>query len=77
MARNLATTFSKERYNPRIDANRMNNPKYQLPTDIQADLNDAFQYYDKLAEGYIALKDFKCILVNFGFRDLTKKEMDK
>ena len=50
---------------------------YQLPSDILADLQDAFQHYDKQQEGMISVAHFRNILHNFGFHRLSKKEIDE
>ena len=50
--------------------------KYPLPTDILADLVDAFQFYDKQQQGFISMVHFHNILHNFGFADRSKKETE-
>mmetsp|Transcript_19617 Transcript_19617/g.30228 ORF Transcript_19617/g.30228 Transcript_19617/m.30228 type:complete len:111 (-) Transcript_19617:282-614(-) len=60
----------------RIDPSRLN-ANHSLPGDVLADLNDAFQFYDKGPEGYISITHFRNILHNFGFHRLSKKEIDE
>ena len=50
----------------RVDASKL--AQYPLPGDIIADLQDAFNFYDKEETGYISMSHFRNILHNFGFR---------
>ena len=59
----------------KVDATRINN--YPLPGDMLADLQDAFNFYDKQNEGYISMSHFRNILHNYGFHRLSKKEQDE
>ena len=59
---------------PNIDKGLLN--KYSLPGDVQADLQDAFNFYDKEGCGTISMVHFRNILHNFGFHRLSKKEID-
>lgn len=49
---------------------------YPLPSEILADLQDAFKFYDKEDSGLISITHFRNILHNFGFHKMTKKEID-
>ena len=49
---------------------------YSLPGDISADLQDAFNFYDKNGDGWITMSHFKTLLHNFGFRRLSRKEVE-
>jgi Ca2+-binding EF-hand superfamily protein len=49
---------------------------YPLPSEILADLQDAFKFYDKEDSGVISITHFRNILHNFGFHKMTKKEID-
>ena len=59
----------------RIDANKAN--QYPLPGDILADLQDAFNFYDKEEAGMISMAHFRNILQNFGFHKMAKKDIDE
>ena len=59
----------------RVDPSRINS--YPLPGDVLADLNDAFNFYDKEQNGYISMTHFRNILHNFGFHRFSKKETDE
>ena len=59
----------------RIDPARIN--QYPLPGDVLADLNDAFNFYDKEGTNCISMTHFRNILHNFGFHRLSKKEIDE
>ena len=59
-----------------VTADRNKFAQYQLPGDIQADLQDAFCFYDKHNEGWISMSHFKTIMHNFGFRRLSQKEKE-
>ena len=59
----------------KIDNSRINS--YLLPGDVLADLQDAFNFYDKENNGYISMTHFRNILHNFGFHRLSKKEIDE
>ena len=48
-----------------------------LSADISEDLRDAFMYYDKDDKGYIGAVHFKNILHNFGFHNMSKKDIDE
>ena len=50
---------------------------YYLPGDINAELEEAFNYYDKEKMGYITMPHFYNILHNFGFHARQKKEQDE
>ena len=58
----------------KIDASKL--AQYPLPGDLLADLQDAFQFYDKEDSGYISMAHFRNILHNFGFHKMAKKEID-
>ena len=60
----------------KIDPSRLN-ANHTLPGDVLADLNDAFQFYDKNQEMFISITHFRNILHNFGFHRLSKKEIDE
>jgi len=47
-----------------------------LPNDIIADLQEAFNFYDKDEAGTISIPHFRNILYNFGFHRLSKREQD-
>lgn len=49
-----------------------------LPSEMLADLQDAFQYYDKENNGWISIAHFRNILHNFGYHKPAggKKEID-
>ena len=49
-----------------------------LPSEMLADLTDAFNYYDKENNGYISIAHFRNILHNFGYHKPAggKKEID-
>ncbi|CAI2381892.1 unnamed protein product [Moneuplotes crassus] len=47
-----------------------------LPTDVMADLTDAFNYYKKESESTITFTEFKNILHNFGFHKTTKNDLE-
>ena len=51
--------------------------KFPLPGDTLADLSDAFNYYDKEAQGYITMPQFKNILQNFGFHAKQLKDQQE
>ena len=53
---------------------KINSP---LPSDILADLADAFSFYDKEGNQCISLNHFYNILQNFGFHSRSKKETDE
>ena len=59
----------------KVDPSRANS--YPLPGDVLADLQDAFNFYDKEQNGYISISHFRNILHNFGFHRLSKKEIDE
>ena len=59
----------------RMDANKAN--LYALPGDVLADLQDAFNYYDKEETGYISISHFRNILHNFGFHKMAKRDIDE
>ena len=59
----------------KVDQGRINS--YPLPGDMLADLQDAFNFYDKAGDHYISMNHFRIILHNFGFRRLSKKEQDE
>ena len=59
----------------RVDLSRAS--QYPLPGDIQADLQDAFAFYDKEGNNWISMSHFRNILHNFGFHRLSKKEIDE
>ena len=48
-----------------------------LPADIAEDLQDAFNFYDKEKSGFIGVAQFKNILHNMGFHNMSKKEIDE
>ena len=48
-----------------------------LPPDVMADLNDAFNFYDKEGAGIITIAHFRNILRNFGFHKLSKQKQDE
>ena len=58
----------------KVDPSKIN--QYPLPGDVIADLQDAFDYYDKEHNGYIIMTHFRNILHNFGFHKMSKKEID-
>lgn len=58
----------------RVDPSRLN--QVPVPGDIQADLQDAFSFYDKEDSGFISMTHFRNILHNFGFHKMSKKEID-
>jgi len=58
----------------RVDPSRLN--QVPIPGDIQADLQDAFSFYDKEDSGFISMTHFRNILHNFGFHKMSKKEID-
>ena len=49
-----------------------------LPSEMIADLTDAFQFYDKENMGYVSIPHFRNILHNFGYHKPAggKKEID-
>ena len=47
-----------------------------LPNDILADLQEAFNFYDKDETSMISIPHFRNILYNFGFHRLSKRECD-
>ena len=59
----------------RVDPARIN--QINLPGDVLADLQDAFNFYDKAGDQYISMTHFRNILHNFGFHRLSKKEIDE
>ena len=59
----------------KVDPARINS--YPLPGDMLADLQDAFNFYDKANDGYISMNHFRNILHNYGFHRLSKKEQDE
>ena len=59
----------------RVDANKAN--QYPLPGDILADLQDAFNFYDKEESGIISMSHFRNILHNFGFHRMAKRDIDE
>ena len=59
----------------RIDSNKAN--LYPLPGDILADLQDAFNFYDKEESGLISMAHFRNILHNFGFHRMAKRDIDE
>lgn len=59
----------------RVDPARINS--YNIPSDVMADLQDAFHFYDKEGLQYISMTHFRNILHNFGFHRLGKKEIDE
>lgn len=59
----------------RIDANKAN--QFPLPGDILADLQDAFNFYDKEETGLISMSHFRNILHNFGFHKMAKRDIDE
>ena len=63
-----------------INAARMDPSKaaqFPLPGDILADLQDAFNFYDKEETGYISIAHFRNILHNFGFHRMAKRDIDE
>ena len=68
MNRNYATAA-------RVDAAKV--AQYPLPGDILADLQDAFNFYDKEETGYISMSHFRNILHNFGFHRMAKRDIDE
>ena len=54
----------------RIDPSKLNS--VPLPPDVMADLQDAFNFYDKDSSGIITIAHFRNILRNFGFHKLSK-----
>ena len=48
--------------------------KYALPGDLEADLTDAFNFYDKEELGYVSIPHFKNILHNFGYHAKSMRE---
>ena len=48
----------------------------QLPSDMVTDLQDAFDFYDKDNERFISMSHFRNILTNFGFHNLSTKEVN-
>ena len=48
----------------------------QLNGDIISDLQDAFQFYDKDDQKCITMVHFRNILTNFGFHNLSPKEVN-
>ena len=48
----------------------------QLSGDMVADLQDAFDFYDKEGERNISIVHFRNILTNFGFHNLSAKEVN-
>tara|TARA_B110000238_G_C15885485_1_gene335381 strand:- start:254 stop:628 length:375 start_codon:yes stop_codon:yes gene_type:complete len=48
----------------------------QLSGDMVADLQDAFDFYDKDSERFISMVHFRNILTNFGFHNLSAKEVN-
>lgn len=58
----------------RSDATKNNSQL--LPNDIIADLQEAFNFYDKDETGLISIPHFRNILYNFGFHRLSKRECD-
>ena len=59
----------------RVDASKL--AQYPLPSDIIADLQDAFNFYDKEETGYISMSHFRNILHNFGFHKMAKRDIDE
>ena len=59
----------------RVDASKL--AQYPLPGDIIADLQDAFNFYDKEETGYISMSHFRNILHNFGFHKMAKRDIDE
>lgn len=59
----------------RVDANKAN--QFPLPGDILADLQDAFNFYDKEGSGLISMAHFRNILHNFGFHRMAKRDIDE
>ena len=51
--------------------------KYTLPGDVEADLKDAFNFYDKEELGYISMPHFKNILHNFGYHAKQMKDQQE
>ena len=63
-----------------MNAARMDPSKaaqFPLPGDILADLQDAFNFYDKEETGYISIAHFRNILHNFGFHRMAKRDIDE
>ena len=58
-----------------VDQSKINS--INLPGDVLADLQDAFNFYDKEQNGYISMTHFRNILHNFGFHRMSKKEIDE
>ena len=59
----------------RLDPGKGN--QHPLPGDVLADLQDAFNFYDKENAGCISSVHFRNILHNFGFHRSSKKEIDE
>ncbi len=68
------TLAAEPREITKIDPTRMQ--QYPVPGDVIADLTDAFAFYDKENSGLITMVHFRNILQNFGFHNLSKKEID-
>ena len=47
-----------------------------LPAEIQEDLRESFDFYDKEQTGYIHMQHFRNILHNFGFHKMSRREQD-
>lgn len=58
----------------KIDSSRLS--QVPLPSDILADVSDAFAFYDKEETGFISMQHFRNILQNYGFHRMSKKEID-
>ena len=71
----------KPKRSTEVNLARPNNPDYEtkfpLPSDTLADLQDAFNYYDKEELGYVTMPQFKNILQNFGFHNKQLKDQQE
>ncbi|CDW74600.1 ef hand family protein [Stylonychia lemnae] len=70
----VSKTYGSSNNAARIDTSKLS--LYPLPGDMLADLQDAFTFYDKEDTGYITIAHFRNILHNFGFHNMSKKEID-
>ena len=51
--------------------------RFNLPGDMEADLAEAFNFYDKEELGYISMPHFKNILHNFGYHAKQMREQQE
>ena len=71
----MSKTLPKNLNCAKVDPGKINN--HPLPSDMMADLTDAFEFYDKGNDGVISIAHLRNILHNFGFHSMQKKDIDE